>query len=165
MFSLIGSAGSPWRAVGISESGESIVRPEVSNMGFAQWLCRRGRAMAEEALSMVARTIWKGFLRIAEVSCPVALYTAASTSDRITLHTLNRVTGNRVRRLFVDSDTGDLVAQDDQVKGYEASHGDYIMLDPDEVEAAVVLSRIRAAPSARLGHLAFEGQGAFSSQC
>ncbi len=29
----------------------------------------------------------------------------------------------------------------------------------------LVLSRIRAAPSARLGHLAFEGQGAFSSQC
>jgi hypothetical protein len=29
----------------------------------------------------------------------------------------------------------------------------------------LVLSRIRAAPSARLGHLAFECQGAFSSQC
>jgi hypothetical protein len=29
----------------------------------------------------------------------------------------------------------------------------------------VVLSRICAAPSARLGHLAFEGQGAFASQC
>ena len=29
----------------------------------------------------------------------------------------------------------------------------------------VVLSRIRAAPSARLGHMAFEGQGAFSCQC
>ena len=29
----------------------------------------------------------------------------------------------------------------------------------------VVLSRIRAAPSARLGHFAFEGQGAFSCQC
>ena len=32
-------------------------------------------------------------------------------------------------------------------------------------EARMVLSRIRAAPSARLGHLSFEGQGAFSSQC
>jgi transposase-like protein len=29
----------------------------------------------------------------------------------------------------------------------------------------LVLSRICAGPSARLGHLAFEGQGAFSSQC
>ena len=29
----------------------------------------------------------------------------------------------------------------------------------------LVLSRIRAAPNARLGHLTFEGQGAFSSQC
>ena len=31
--------------------------------------------------------------------------------------------------------------------------------------AGLVLSRIRSAPSARLGHLAFEGQGAFSSHC
>ena len=44
-------------------------------------------------------------------------------------------------------------------------------VDPDEdtpLHAAtrnVVLSRIRAAPSAHLGHLTFEGQGAFSSQC
>ena len=29
----------------------------------------------------------------------------------------------------------------------------------------LVLSRIRAAPRARLGHLAFEGQVAFPSQC
>jgi len=29
----------------------------------------------------------------------------------------------------------------------------------------LVLSRICAAPSAHLGHLAFEGQGAFASQC
>ena len=32
-------------------------------------------------------------------------------------------------------------------------------------ERALDLSPIRAAPSARLGHPAFEGQGAFSSQC
>lgn len=31
--------------------------------------------------------------------------------------------------------------------------------------ACIVLSRICAAPSARLGNLAFEGQGAFASQC
>ena len=31
-------------------------------------------------------------------------------------------------------------------------------------DTIVVISRIHAAPSARLGHLAFEGQGAFASQ-
>ncbi|MBC7477225.1 MAG: Ku protein [Pseudorhodobacter sp.] len=86
---------------------------------------------------MAPRANWKGFLKIAEVTCPVALYTAASTSDRIALHTINRATGNRVRRVFVDSDSGALVERDDQVKGYEVAQGDFIMLDPDEVAAVV----------------------------
>ena len=68
---------------------------------------------------MAPRANWKGFLKVGEVSCPVALYTAASTSDRIAFHTLNRETGNRVRRQYVDSETGKAVEHDDQVKGYE----------------------------------------------
>lgn len=86
---------------------------------------------------MAPRANWKGFLTVAEVSCPVALYTAASTSERIAFHTLNRATGNRVRRQFIDSDTGKPVDRDDQVKGYEVGSGEYIILDPDEVAAAV----------------------------
>jgi hypothetical protein len=35
----------------------------------------------------------------------------------------------------------------------------------ENVEDNLDLARIRAAPSARLCHLAFEGQGAFASQC
>lgn len=86
---------------------------------------------------MAARVNWKGFLKVGEVSCPVALYTAASTSDRIAFHTLNRKTGNRLRRVFVDSDTGKPVDREDQVKGYEIASGEYVVLDPDEVAAAV----------------------------
>lgn len=86
---------------------------------------------------MAPRANWKGFLKVAEVSCPVALYTAASTSDRIAFHTLNRATGHRVRRQFVDSDTGKPVERDEQVKGYEVGSGEYIMLDPEEVASAV----------------------------
>mgnify|MGYP002717585235 CR=1 FL=1 len=86
---------------------------------------------------MAPRANWKGFLKVGEVSCPVALYTAASTSERIAFHTLNRKTGNRLRRVFVDSETGDPVERDDQVKGYEIASGEYIVLDPDEVAAAV----------------------------
>ncbi|MBU2089684.1 MAG: Ku protein [Alphaproteobacteria bacterium] len=86
---------------------------------------------------MAPRANWKGFLKVAEVSCPVALYTAASTSDRIAFHTLNRATGHRVRRQFVDSETGKPVDRDEQVKGYEIASGEYIMLDPEEVSSAV----------------------------
>jgi DNA end-binding protein Ku len=86
------------------------------------------------------RANWKGFLKVGEVACPVALYTAASTSDRIAFHTLNRETGNRVRRRYVDSETGKPVEHDDQVKGYEVSSGEYVVLEPDEVAAAVPAS-------------------------
>lgn len=86
---------------------------------------------------MAPRANWKGFLKVGEVSCPVALYTAASTSDRIAFHTLNRKTGNRVRRVFVDEDTGKTVDRDDQVKGYEVASGEYVVLSPDEIAAAV----------------------------
>ncbi|WP_025591969.1 Ku protein [Agrobacterium tumefaciens] len=87
---------------------------------------------------MVApRANWKGFIKFGEVACPVALYTAASSSERITFNTLNRKTGNRVKREFVDSETDDPVERDDQVKGYEIENGQYIILEPDEVAAAV----------------------------
>ncbi len=87
---------------------------------------------------MVApRANWKGFIKFGEVSCPVALYTAASSSERIAFNTLNRKTGNRVRREFVDSETGDPVERDEQVKGYEIENGQYVILEPDEVAAAV----------------------------
>ncbi len=94
---------------------------------------------------------WKGFLKIAEVSCPVSLYTAVSTSDRIALHMINRETGHRLRRQFVDSDTGAPVERDDQVKGYEVLQGDYVMLDPADVEAAVPQSDKTLAVSAFIG--------------
>jgi DNA end-binding protein Ku len=83
------------------------------------------------------RANWKGFLKIAEVTCPVALYTATSTSERVAFHTINRLTGHRVRRQFVDSQSGKPVEKNDQVKGYEVAKGEFVMLDPDEVAAAV----------------------------
>ena len=86
---------------------------------------------------MAPRANWKGFLKVGEVSCPVALYTAASTSERISFRTINRATGHTVNRQYVDSDTGKPVDKDDQVKGYEVSQGEYIVLEPEEVAAAV----------------------------
>ncbi|MBZ9775176.1 Ku protein [Mesorhizobium sp. CO1-1-8] len=86
---------------------------------------------------VAARANWKGYIKFGEVACAVALYTAASTSERIAFNTLNRDTGNRVRREFVDSETGDPVEREDQVKGYEIENGDFVVLEPDEVAAAV----------------------------
>ncbi|MBB2201325.1 non-homologous end joining protein Ku [Gluconacetobacter tumulisoli] len=86
---------------------------------------------------MTPRANWKGLLRVGELVCPVALYTAVLTSERIALHILNRATGHRVQRHFVDEETGQPVERDDQVKGYEIGVGDYVILEPDEIAAAV----------------------------
>lgn len=83
------------------------------------------------------RANWKGHIRFGEVTCPVALFTATSSSERISFNILNRKTGNRVRREFVDSESGDVVEHDAQVKGYETSNGRYVVLEPDEIASAV----------------------------
>ncbi len=74
--------------------------------------------------------VWRGLGR-------VALYTAASTSDRITFNTINKATGNRVNRVFIDSETGELVEKEMQTKGFEIENGQYIVIDPDEVAATI----------------------------
>ena len=86
---------------------------------------------------MSPRASWKGFLKIADVTVPVGLYSAASTSERIALHTINRPTGHRVRREFVDAETGKTVERDDQVKGYEVAKDEYVAVEPDEIAAII----------------------------
>lgn len=86
---------------------------------------------------MAPRAIWKGHLKLAEFLCPVALYTAASTAERLTFHVINRRTGHRVRLDHVDSETGDPVPREDQVKGYDLGGEDCVILTPGEVAAAV----------------------------
>ena len=89
---------------------------------------------------MAPRPNWKGYLKLSLVSCPVALYPATTTSERVSFRTLNRETGNRVRRQFVDEQTGEPVQTEDQAKGYEVAKGEYIMLEDDELKAVQVES-------------------------
>jgi len=89
---------------------------------------------------MAPRANWKGHLQLAALSCPVALYTAVSTSERVVFNTINRDTGHRVRREFIDSGTAEAVAKEDQVKGYETGKDQYIILEADELASAAVKS-------------------------
>ena len=68
---------------------------------------------------------------------PVGLYAAATQSKRVSFHILNRKTGHRVQRQYIDEETEKPVEQDQQVKGYETDDGEYLILDPDEIAAAV----------------------------
>jgi DNA end-binding protein Ku len=107
---------------------------------------------------MAPRPNWKGYLKLSLVSCPVALYSATTTSERVSFRTLNRETGNRVRRQFVDEETGEPVAAEHQAKGYEIAKGEYIMLEDDELKAVEIESNHtidieRFVPSAEIDRL------------
>jgi len=83
---------------------------------------------------MAPRPNWKGYLKLSLVSCPVALYPATSTSQRIRFNIINRETGNRIRNEVVDVETGEPVPQEDRVKGYEYEKGQYVLLEDDELD-------------------------------
>jgi len=82
---------------------------------------------------MTGRASWKGHLKVGDLACAVGLYTAVSSSDRVSFNIVNRRTGHRVERQFVDSETGKPVERDDQVKGYRMESGDYIVIEGDEI--------------------------------
>jgi len=83
---------------------------------------------------------WKGYLKLSLVTCAVSLTPATSPSEKIRFHTLNSETGNRVRSRYVDAETGKVVNDKEQAKGYEIEEGRHIILEDDEIEAAAVES-------------------------
>jgi DNA end-binding protein Ku len=89
---------------------------------------------------MAPRAYWKGYLRLSLVSCPIQLFPATSEREKVRFHQLNRATGNRIRYMKVDAESGDEVASDDIVKGYEVSKGNYIEMEPDELDAVEIES-------------------------
>ena len=90
---------------------------------------------------MAPRAYWKGYLKLSLVSCPIALFPATSEREKINFHQINKKTGNRIRHRKVDADTGEEVDQADIVKGYEVAKGEYIELDPEELEAVALESK------------------------
>jgi len=84
---------------------------------------------------MAVRANWKGYLKLSLVSCAVALYPATSSSAKVSFNTVNRKTGNKVKRQYVDPETGDPVESDDQVKGYPVGKNAYVLVEEDELEA------------------------------
>ncbi len=89
---------------------------------------------------MANRPIWRGHLRLALVTCPVALY--AANHDRGSLHfnLINPKTGNRIRMVTLDAETDKEVARQDLVKGYEFKKDTYLLLDDADFESARVES-------------------------
>jgi DNA end-binding protein Ku len=87
------------------------------------------------------RAYWKGYLKLSLVSCPIALFPASSEREKISFHQLHKQTGNRIKYRKVDADTGDEVESADIIKGYEVGKGQYLQLDPEELEAIAIESK------------------------
>lgn len=81
----------------------------------------------------MARAVWSGYISFGLVNVAVKLYTAVRRHD-IHFRQLNEETLHRVRRKRVDEMTGEEVAYDEIVKGYEVDHDEYVVVDPDELE-------------------------------
>ena len=90
---------------------------------------------------MAPRAYWKGYLKLSLVSCPVALFPASTEREKITFNQINKKTGNRIKFRKVDAETGDEVDSSDIVKGYEVGKGEYIEIEPEELEAIAIESK------------------------
>ncbi len=80
------------------------------------------------------RAQWKGFLKLDNITCQVKLTGVVTEAEKIHFHILNRKTRERVKSAYVDEDTGKTVEHDDQVKGFELSDGEFLVIDPKEIE-------------------------------
>jgi DNA end-binding protein Ku len=86
------------------------------------------------------RPVWRGHLRVALVSCPVALYSVLRGSSGLHFHLINPKTGHRVRMVSLDAETEEEVSRGDLVKGYEFEKDRYVVLDDDDFEQARIES-------------------------
>jgi DNA end-binding protein Ku len=83
---------------------------------------------------MAPRAYWKGYLKLSLVSCPIALYPATSSSERVSFNRINKKTGNRLKQQQVDAETGEPVEKEDVGRGYEIGKGQYLQVEDDEIE-------------------------------
>jgi len=86
------------------------------------------------------RPYWKGYLKLSLVSCPIALHTATSGSERVAFRQINKVTGNRLRQQLVDEVTREPVDAADKGRGYEYAKGSFIQVEDEELDAVAIES-------------------------
>src|SRR3977135_429175 len=89
---------------------------------------------------MAPRAYWKGYLKLSLVSCPIALYPAASSWEPVSFNRINTKTGNRLKQQMVDAGTGEPVEKEDIGRGYEYAKGQYIIREDAELEKVKIES-------------------------
>jgi len=89
---------------------------------------------------MAPRAYWKGYLKLSLVSCPIALYPATSSSEKVSFNRINRKTGHGIKQMQVDAETGEPVEREDIGRGYEVAKGQYIPVEDEEIEKIRIAS-------------------------
>jgi DNA end-binding protein Ku len=84
---------------------------------------------------MSARPLAAATVSFGLVSIPVKLYSAAEPRSAVSFNQINKKDGARVKQQLVSSASGELVAREDIVKGYEFSKGQYVLFEPEELKA------------------------------
>jgi DNA end-binding protein Ku len=97
----------------------------------------------------MARPYWSGQVQISLVSFGVNFYVATESKSQIGFHQISRSTGERVRHQKVlqsaiddgSSEAAEVVQKDEIVKGYEYSKGQYVIIEPSELDELRVPSK------------------------
>ena len=89
---------------------------------------------------MAPRPAWKGYLKLSLVTCAVELSGATTQSEKVSFRTLNRQTGNAVRRQYMDSASGKPVNEKSEVRGYEVEKDEFLIIEDEDIEAVQIES-------------------------
>jgi DNA end-binding protein Ku len=86
-----------------------------------------------EAFAMAARSTWKGYLKLNLVSVPVKAYTATASGGEVKLNQLHAGCNSRINYKKTCPIHGE-VSNDQIVSGFEYAKGQYVVVDPEEVD-------------------------------
>jgi DNA end-binding protein Ku len=86
------------------------------------------------------RPFWSGQVQISLVSFGIKLFPATEAKSEIRFHQLSRKSGERIKHQKVSGDE-EPVGKSDIVKGYEYRKGEYVTVEPEEIEHLRIPSR------------------------
>jgi DNA end-binding protein Ku len=86
------------------------------------------------------RPYWSGQIQISLVSFGIKLFPATEAKSEIHFHQLSRKSGERIKHQKVSGEEGP-VENSDIVKGYEYRKGEYVTIEPEEIEHLRIPSR------------------------
>lgn len=89
---------------------------------------------------MAARPSWRGQIRLALVAIPVEIFPATKAGRSIAFHQIHEPSGQRVKYEKVVPGIGP-IDRDEILKGFEVEKGEYVLLDPEEIEKVKLESR------------------------